>query len=623
MKLSLDKPNNRLWLFFFILLLFVGWQIYVSQGKPVKIDYSAFLNQLEAGKVERITVQGDKITGSLKEKAKKRVGENQYEEYKEFVTYTPSFGDPDLMNQLKKHRVEVRTIPEANYHIWSIVLMTLPFLFILWIGYVQYRRMQGGQGGGIFSIGKSQARRYDHTREKTLFKDVAGSESTKIELQEIVSFLKEPERIIKLGGEIPKGVMLVGPPGNGKTLLARAVAGEADAPFFSITGSDFMEMFVGVGAKRVRSLFQDAKKNAPSIIFIDEIDAIGRRRGAGLGGGHDEREQTLNQLLSELDGFEPNENVIVMTATNRPDILDPALTRPGRFDRRIIVDLPNVSERKEILEMYAKNKSFASGVDLEELARSTPGFSGADLKNILNEAAILAVREEKNEIDDKIIEESRDKIFMGLIRKGLALTDEEKKLIAYHEAGHAIVGALLPNADPIHKVSIIPRSQAMGMTQQFPEREIYIYKREYLLDRMTVMMGGRAAEAFIYNTATSGAGNDLQQATKLARKMIIEWGMSGRFEHMALGGQEEHVFLGEELGKHREYSEKTAQEVDQEVESLLDKSFKQASNMIKEKRQALDQLAEMLVAEEEVSGQSVYDLLNIERKGGDRSESLE
>ncbi len=609
MNFSLDKSNNRLWLFFFILLLFVGWQIYAGYGKPMKIDYSAFLNHLEAGKVKKITVQGDKITGSLTEKTKKPLGNNQFEEYQQFVTYTPSFGDPDLMKQLKKHRVEVKTIPEADYHYWSIILMTLPFLFIFWIGYVQYRRMQGGQGGGIFSIGKSQAKRFDQSQEKTLFKDVAGSESTKIELQEIVSFLKEPEQIIKLGGELPKGVMLVGPPGNGKTLLARAVAGEANAPFFSITGSDFMEMFVGVGAKRVRSLFQDAKKNTPSIIFIDEIDAIGRRRGAGLGGGHDEREQTLNQLLSELDGFEPNENVIVMTATNRPDILDPALTRPGRFDRRIIVDLPNVSERKEILEMYAQNKSFAQGVDLDEVARSTPGFSGADLKNILNEAAILTVREKKDKIDNKIIEESRDKIFMGLIRKGLALTDEEKQLIAYHEAGHAIVGALLPNADPIHKVSIIPRSQAMGMTQQFPEKEIYIYRREYLLDLMTVMMGGRAAEASIFNTATSGAGNDLQQATKMARKMIIEWGMSGRFEHMALGSQEEHVFIGEEIGKQREYSEQTAQEVDQEVENLLDKSFKRAADIVQERRQALDQLADLLIEQEEVPGHKVYELL--------------
>src|SRR6056297_529100 len=420
MNFSLDKSNNRLWLFFFILLLFVGWQIYAGYGKPMKIDYSAFLNHLEAGKVKKITVQGDKITGSLTEKTKKPLGNNQFEEYQQFVTYTPSFGDPDLMKQLKKHRVEVKTIPEADYHYWSIILMTLPFLFIFWIGYVQYRRMQGGQGGGIFSIGKSQAKRFDQSQEKTLFKDVAGSESTKIELQEIVSFLREPEQIIKLGGELPKGVMLVGPPGNGKTLLARAVAGEANAPFFSITGSDFMEMFVGVGAKRVRSLFQDAKKNTPSIIFIDEIDAIGRRRGAGLGGGHDEREQTLNQLLSDLDGFEEKQDVIVMCATNRPDILDPALMRPGRFDRRIIVDLPNTKDRREILEIYAKNKNIAADVDLIEIARSTPGFSGADLKNILNEAAILAARDEKEEIDDQIIEESRDKIFMGLVRKGLS-----------------------------------------------------------------------------------------------------------------------------------------------------------------------------------------------------------
>jgi cell division protease FtsH len=610
MKFSLDKPNNRLWIFFILIVLFLGWQILFKTGQPTRIDYSAFLHQLESGNVKQITVQGDKISGNLKEKTRKSLGNNKFEEYTNFVTYTPSFGDPDLMNQLKKNRVAVKTVPERDTHFWSIFLFTLPFLFFLWIGYTQYKRMQGGQGGGIFSLGKSQAKRYDQTKEKTLFEDVAGAESTKTELEEIVSFLKDPERILNLGGEIPKGVMLVGPPGTGKTLLARAVAGEANAPFFSITGSDFMEMFVGVGAKRVRSLFQDAKKNAPSIIFIDEIDAIGRRRGAGLGGGHDEREQTLNQLLSELDGFESTENIIVITATNRPDILDPALTRPGRFDRRIIVDLPNITERKEILEMYAKNKHMAKEVDLSDLARSTPGFSGADLKNILNEAAILSVREEKNEIDNKIIEESRDKIFMGLIRKGLTLTEEEKRLVAYHEAGHAIVGALLPNADPIHKVSIIPRSQSMGMTQQFPEKEIYIYKREYLLDLITVMMGGRAAEVSIFNTATSGAGNDLQRATKMARKMIIEWGMSGRFEHMALGSQEEHVFLGEEIGKHREYSEQTAQEIDQEVENLLDKSFKRAEHLIQEHQNALDQLAALLISEEEVSGERVYTLVN-------------
>jgi cell division protease FtsH len=392
------------------------------------------------------------------------------------------------------------------------------------------------------------------------------------------------------------------------------VAGEADVPFYSITGSDFMEMFVGVGAKRVRNLFHDAKKDAPSIIFIDEMDAIGRRRGAGLGGGHDEREQTLNQLLSELDGFEPNENVIVMTATNRPDILDPALMRPGRFDRRIVVDLPTTKDREQILGIYARNKKLGNDVELSEVARGTPGFSGADLRNMLNEAALLAARDNRDVITWQDIENARDKILMGLERHGMSMSEEERQMVAYHEAGHSIVGALLPYADPIHKVSIIPRTQAMGATQQFPEKEHYIYKREYMLDRLAVMMGGRCAETLVFETATSGAGNDLQNATQLARKMVLEWGMSGRFEHMALGSQSREVFLGEELGKTREYSEKTAQEVDEEVQKLLQEAYQRAEEILAGHRDELDQLARMLVEREEVPGEEILRLLGIEPK---------
>ncbi|MCF8024395.1 MAG: ATP-dependent zinc metalloprotease FtsH [Desulfobacteraceae bacterium] len=622
-----QENSYRMWIFLAAVLLLLGWSMYASRAGPEKIKYTTFLQQLNSANVAQVTIKGDKITGSLKEKAHKPAdqvtgaggvftgkdsGQDNGEKgpaYKKFVTYLPSFGDPDLMDVLQSQNVAVETEPESDTNWWYLIFTLLPFVILGWLIYSQFRQFQGQGGEGLFSIGKSKARLYDRSQESTSFDDVAGAEGAKTELAEVVSFLKEPSRIRDLGASVPKGVMLVGPPGTGKTLLARAVAGEADVPFFSITGSDFMEMFVGVGAKRVRSLFADAKKNAPGIIFIDEMDAIGRRRGAGLGGGHDEREQTLNQLLSELDGFEENENVIVMCATNRPDVLDPALMRPGRFDRRIIVDLPTTADRRKILGIYAGNKRIGGDVDLDALARGTPGFSGADLENMLNEAALLAARREKKIIDNEDIEEARDKILMGLVRQGLALTEEEKQMVAYHEAGHAVVGASLKYSDPVYKVSIVPRSLAMGATQQFPEGEKYIYHRQYLADRLAVMMGGRAAEMLVFDTATSGAGNDLQNATQIARQMVLEWGMSGRFEHMALGSKSGEVFLGEELAKTREYSEDTAREVDQEVESLLSHAFSRAKKILEENREAMDKLAEILVEKEEVPGARVYELL--------------
>ncbi|MFP3980808.1 MAG: ATP-dependent zinc metalloprotease FtsH [Desulfobacterales bacterium] len=630
---SPQENKFRLWVLLAVILVFLGWSMFLSRAGPEKIKYTTFLRQLNEDNVAEVTVREDKITGSLEEKAHKPArsqagtdgagaegasggGSDQQERtpqgtaYTHFVTYLPSFGDPDLMDVLQSRDVPVQTEPKSDTNWWYLILTLLPFVILIWLIYAQFRQFQGQGGeGGLFSIGKSRARLYERSQESTSFDDVAGAEGAKTELSELVSFLKDPGKIRDLGAEVPKGVMLVGPPGTGKTLLARAVAGEADVPFFSITGSDFMEMFVGVGAKRVRSLFADAKKNAPSIIFIDELDAIGRRRGAGLGGGHDEREQTLNQMLSELDGFEANEDVIVMTATNRPDVLDPALMRPGRFDRRIIVDLPSTADRKKILEVYVRNKRLADDVDLDSLARSTPGFSGADLENMLNEAALMAARKEKKVIDNEAIEQARDKILMGLVRQGLALTEEEKQMVAYHEAGHAIVGASLKYADPVHKVSIVPRSRAMGATQQLPEGEKYIYHRQYLSDRLAVMMGGRAAEVLVFETATSGAGNDLQNATQIARRMVLEYGMSGRFEHMALGSQSENVFLGEELGKTRQYSESTAREVDREVESLLSQAFSRAREILEENRQAMDRLAESLVENEEIPGEQVYEML--------------
>lgn len=609
-------PGCSLWGTLIWILL--GISIFFWIGNPLKgglrmppqISYSTFRQQLKTGNVERVTVQGEQIRGELKEPAEKEIDATEVSTYTNFITYLPSFGDEELFEQLENQGVEIETQPERDLSWWAILLNLLPFLLLIGLGYLLMRRVQT-QGQGIFSMGRSRARLYDRTEEGTTFDDVAGAQGAKTELGEIIEFLKGPERFQRLGGKIPKGVLLVGPPGTGKTLLARAVAGEAAVPFFSITGSDFMEMFVGVGASRVRDMFEDAKKAAPSIIFIDELDSIGRRRGAGLGGGHDEREQTLNQLLSELDGFEPNENVIVMAATNRPDILDPALLRPGRLDRRIRVDLPAMQARLEILKIHAQNKPLAKDVDLENLARGTPGFSGADLENLLNEAALLAAREDKEVIEPEDIEEARDKIMLGLEREGLALTDEECKLLAYHEAGHAVVAAVLPNADPVHKVTIVPRGRAMGVTQQLPKGDKYVYQREYMLDRLAVIMGGRAAEDLVLGTATSGAENDLKHATQLARKMVLDWGMGEQYRHIALGGRREQVFLGEEIAQRREYSETTAREVDEEIKATLEESFERAIGRLQEHRDGLDRLADALLDQEEISGENVLEIIGV------------
>ncbi|MFW6324534.1 MAG: ATP-dependent zinc metalloprotease FtsH [Desulfovibrionales bacterium] len=602
-------PGGSLWPF--LLLLLGIWLVFsiFSGPRGTRIPYSEFLEQVKNGNVQQVTIQGNRVNGELEDPAERTVRE-QTTEYRQFIAYVPPIGDPDLLSQLEQNNVLIDVEPESDFNWVLLLFLFAPFLLLFGIGYMQFKRMGGGQGG-IFSMGKSKAKLYDKSKVRTTFDDVAGAEGAKTELREIVSFLKHPERIHRLGGDVPKGVLLVGPPGTGKTLLARAVAGEAEVPFYSITGSDFMEMFVGVGASRVRNLFNDAKKDAPSIIFIDELDAIGRRRGAGLGGGHDEREQTLNQLLSELDGFEPNENVIVMSATNRPDVLDPALLRPGRFDRRITVEMPNTKHRLQILKIYARNKPLAEDVDLERIAKGTPGFSGADLENLLNEATLLAARKDRDQILPEDIEQARDKILMGLQRKGLVLTDMEKKMIAYHEAGHSLVAATLPLADPVHKVSIIPRSRSMGVTQQLPEKEKYIYRKEYMLDRLAVMMGGRAAEELKFETSTSGAGNDLIQATKLARRMVLEWGMSEKFRHMALGGETQEVFLGEQLSKQRNYSETTFREIDKEVKSILEEAYGRAASTLREKESVLDEVAELLLEEEEIPGEEV-----LKRVGG-------
>jgi cell division protease FtsH len=577
-----------------------------------RISYSQFRNEVEAGNVETVTVSGERISGELSSPVTRTLDDGNELEVSNFVTFLPTFGDEGLFALLQQNNVEVITEPAQTITWWSVLSSLLPFLLLIGIALFFLRRTQN-QGENVFSMGKSRARLYNKNKERTTFGDVAGAEGTKRELTEVVDFLKNPKRFEHLGGEIPKGVLLVGPPGTGKTLLARAVAGEANVPFFSITGSDFMEMFVGVGASRVRNLFEDAKKNSPAIIFIDELDSIGRRRGAGVGGGHDEREQTLNQLLSELDGFEPNINVIVIAATNRPDILDPALLRPGRFDRRVTVDLPTMKDRLDILHIHARNKPLADDVNLEAIARGTPGFSGADLANLLNEAALIAARNYKNIIDSDDIHQATDKILLGLERENMVLTEKEYRLLAYHEAGHAVVAAVLPNSDPVHKVTIVPRGRSMGVTMQLPERDRYLYPREYMLDRLAVMMGGRVAEELFMNTMTSGAENDLKQATQLVRKMVLDWGMSKKLGPIALGDERGEVFLGEELGHRREYSELTARDVDEEIMSILEGAYQRAKETLQANHEGLDRLVEALLDHEIVHGEEVLSLLGIDQ----------
>ncbi|WP_340105182.1 ATP-dependent zinc metalloprotease FtsH [Rhodohalobacter sp. 8-1] len=578
-------------------------------GTVPEIEYTEFKSELEQDNVQSIHVQGERIEGTLKEPQPLEISEKDTVSFENFITYLPSFGDEELFAMLEERNVTVSAEPESDSNWWYILAFILPVVIFGFIAYMFYQRFKA-QGQGFFNIGKSKAKLQEEQGEdRTTFDDVAGTEGAKKELSEIIDFLKNPERYEELGAELPKGILLLGPPGTGKTLLARAVAGEADVPFFTITGSDFMEMFVGVGAKRVREMFKNAKEKSPSIIFVDELDSIGRKRGAGLGGGHDEREQTLNQLLSELDGFEPNENVVVMGATNRPDILDKALLRPGRFDRQISIDLPTQGARVEILKIHARNKTIGDDVDFEKVARGTPGFSGADLENLLNEASFNAGRDERRTIKMEDIEKARDKVMMGLKKEGVRISDREKKMLAYHEAGHAIVAASLTHTDPLHKVTIIPRGKAMGITQQLPEKEKYIYEKDYLLDRLAVLMGGRAAEQLIFDTSTSGAQNDLQQVTKLARKMVKDWGMSDKFGHLAFGSGDEEVFIGREMGHKPEYSDPTARDIDQQVNAISREAYERAENTLKDNKDAFDKLADLLLEHEEVSGDVVTSLI--------------
>ncbi len=611
------KPVSHWPLIGWLVLLFLlagPWVASLLTGGGTAISYTAFRSQLEAGNVAKITMQGDRVSGNLKKPVEQKNPSGVTTSYQQFVTYLPSVGDDKLLPLLEAQKVDIITLPRRDASWWGEILSaTLPILILVALGSFLLRRRGLGGAQGVFSFAGSRARLYERRKERTTFSDVAGARGAKIELQEIIEYLKDPARIQRLGGKAPKGVLLIGAPGTGKTLLARAVAGEANVPFMSITGSDFVEMFVGVGASRVRNMFAEAKKMAPVIIFIDELDSIGHKRGTIVGSGQDEREHTLNQLLSEMDGFEPNEHVVVMAATNRPEVLDTALLRPGRFDRHIVVDLPSLKDRVDILRLHARDKPLADNVDLEEVARGTPGFSGADLENLLNEAALIAARTNRDRLDRKDIDAAMDKILMGLERDSIAITPEEQRLVAYHEGGHAVVAAVLPNTDPIHKVTIVPRGQAMGVTQQLPEREKYVYPREYILDRLAVMMGGRAAEEVVAGTATSGAASDLKQATVLARRMVLEWGMSRSLGQMAVSDGHENAFLGYEPGLHRDYSEETAREGDEEIKRILKESYDRAVDVLRNHREGLDRVAQNLLEREEISGKEVLDLIGVQK----------
>jgi cell division protease FtsH len=528
-----------------------------------------------------------------------------------FKTYAPK--DPELIGLMRSKGVKISVKPQEDSSWFQVLLSWVPMLLLIGVWIFFMRQMQAG-GGKAMSFGKSRAKLMTDSQEKVTFEDVAGIEEAKEELEEIVEFLRDPKKFTRLGGRIPKGVLLVGSPGTGKTLLARAIAGEADVPFFSISGSEFVEMFVGVGASRVRDLFVQGKKNAPCIIFIDEIDAVGRHRGAGLGGGHDEREQTLNQLLVEMDGFESNEGVILISATNRPDVLDPALLRPGRFDRQVVVPIPDLKGREGIMKVHLKKKVVSKDVDATILARGTPGFTGADIENMVNEAALMAARRGKDSVDMVDFEDAKDKVLMGAERKSMIISDEEKKITAYHESGHTLVAKLLPNTDPIHKVTIIPRGRALGLTQQLPEDEKHTYPKEYLLSNIAILMGGRAAEEIVLNMQTTGAGNDIERASDLARKMVCDYGMNENLGPLAFGKGEEQIFLGREISQHRDYSELTAQKIDDEVRNIVKGAYEKASKLIKDNVDTLHTMAKALLEKETLDGKAIDEIMGIKEE---------
>ena len=571
------------------------------------VIFSEFMDQVEGGKVSEVTIQGDRVNG-------------KYLDGSSFQTMTPS-KDQDLVRILRDKGVRIVVVPpEQTSWYMNILISWFPMILLLGIWIFFMRQMQAG-GGKALSFGKSKARLMNEDKNKITFKDVAGVDEAKEELHEIIEFLKEPQKFNKLGGKIPKGVLLVGPPGTGKTLLAKAIAGEASVPFFSISGSDFVEMFVGVGASRVRDLFEQGKKNSPCIIFIDEIDAVGRHRGAGLGGGHDEREQTLNQLLVEMDGFENNEGVILIAATNRPDVLDPALLRPGRFDRQVMVDRPDVKGREGILKVHTATVPLTENVDLKIIARGTPGFTGADLANLVNEAALLAARDDKKCVGNDDFESAKDKVLMGVERRSMVISEKEKRTTAYHEAGHALVALKLPGTDPLHKVTIIPRGRALGVTMQLPEDEKHTYPRNFLYNNLAIFMGGRVAEEICLGQMTTGAGNDIERATEMARKMVCEWGMSEKMGPLTYGTKEEQVFLGKDFSQQKNFSDQTAKLIDQEVKALVMGGYEKACEIITEHRDSLEKMALALLDRETLGASEIKEIINgkIPPVGGDET----
>lgn len=605
-KDSTDVMKNMSWkaliAFLLFFIIFYAWGRFFNAEGPAQysISYTEFIEQLDAGNIGSVTIRKLQVSGEFVEDVHiKTPGARKAVAVKRFVTFLPSFQGEGLISKLEEKKVTINVESQQESVLWQILIGVLPWVLIIAIWIFIMRRTQQVQGGpgGLFSFGASKAKLYDVKKPKVTFKDVAGMDNVKQELRETIEFLKDPARFRRLGAKVPKGVLLVGPPGTGKTLLARATAGEAGVSFYSISASEFIEMFVGVGASRVRDLFKKAKDSQPSIIFIDELDAVGRTRGTGLGGGHDEREQTLNQLLSELDGFEPHEEVIVMAATNRPDVLDPALLRPGRFDRHIIIDRPGWKERRAILEIHVRGKVLARDVDLDIIAKGTPGMTGADLENLANEAALVASRKNKDSIDKNDFEEAKDIILMGSVREE-TISDREKRITAYHEAGHTLVAWSLPNTDPIHKVSILPRGMAMGVTQLLPEEDRHYYPKSYLMSKLSVALAGRVAEKIVFDDVSSGAHSDLKEATSLAEKMVAQWGMSDAVGPLNLGRGEEHPFLGRELAQPKRYSEEMAWIMDQEIRKLILEAEATAEEILVKNRNVLDTLAETLVKEE-------------------------
>jgi len=592
-------------LFLTILGLFLWKQMNPENANQIKISYTEFSNLLSNDKIKTVKIHNNTLDGELIEP----MNLDKKDPERSFPKITVNIGSYDqaFVKEMVDQGIEVTIVPEKTW--MNMLISILPWVLFLGVWLFILKQMQGGPKG-VFTFGKSKAKLMTENQQKITFTDVAGVEEAKVELQEVIEFLKDPRKFQRLGGKIPKGALLIGPPGTGKTLLARAVAGEADVPFFSMSGSDFVEMFVGVGASRVRDLFDQGKSNAPCIIFIDEIDAVGRQRGAGIGGGHDEREQTLNQLLVEMDGFESNEGVILLAATNRPDVLDPALLRPGRFDRLIVVDWPDVKARKDILKVHAKKIKIDRNINLGNIAKGTPGMTGADLANVVNEAALLAARLNRKKVVMADFEEAKDKVMMGTARKSLVITEEEKRLIACHEAGHVLVSKFIPGADPVHKVSIIARGRALGLTHFLPADEKHNWSYNYCIGKLTVLLGGRAAEIIKFNDMTNGAANDIENATSMARKMVCEWGMSKRLGPLTFGKKDNEIFLGREIATHKDYSEETAIAIDQEVRKIVETVQQHAESILRENLDKLEDLTSELLKYEILTGDQIDRILN-------------